>query len=91
MSMLRSIGCTLGWHSWEPLVPDVAGAHHSCLYCGKTKKVDTGKPPEAHDRGRDPLVGPSGSVAEDPAQVGVGEDPVGVEAVAHGEELVEPA
>lgn len=51
MSMLRSAMCRLGWHSWEPLVADVAGAHHSCLYCGTTKKVDTGQPPEAHDKG----------------------------------------
>lgn len=50
MSMLRTIGCKMGWHVWEPIVGDVAGAHHQCLYCGKTKRVDTGQPPEAHDK-----------------------------------------
>jgi hypothetical protein len=50
MSMLRTIGCKVGWHSWEPIVGDIAGAHHKCLYCHKTKRVDTGKPPDAHDK-----------------------------------------
>lgn len=50
MSMLQSIKCKAGWHSWEPLVGDFTGAHHSCLYCGKTKSVDTRKPPHAHDK-----------------------------------------
>lgn len=50
MSMLRTIGCKVGLHSWEPLVGDVAGAHHKCLYCGRVKRVDTGKPPDAHDK-----------------------------------------
>ena len=52
MSILRTIECHLGWHAWEPLVGDVASAHRQCLYCGKVKKVDTGQPPEAHDRFR---------------------------------------
>lgn len=53
MSMLRTIGCKVGWHSWEPLVGGAAGsAHHTCLYCHKTKGVDTGNPPEAHDKSR---------------------------------------
>lgn len=51
MSMMRTIGCKVGWHSWEPLVSDMAGeAHHRCLYCGKTKTVNTGRPPDAHDK-----------------------------------------
>lgn len=50
MSMLRTLGCKVGWHSWEPVVGDVAGAHHKCLYCGKTKRVDPGNPPDAHDK-----------------------------------------
>lgn len=50
MSMMRAIGCTVGWHNWGPVVGDVAGAHHTCLYCDKTKRVDTGTPPEAHDK-----------------------------------------
>ena len=50
MSMLRSVECKLGLHSWEPLVAEVNGAHHTCLYCGTTKRVDTGKPPDAHDK-----------------------------------------
>jgi hypothetical protein len=31
MSMVRTIGCHLGWHAWEPLVADVAGAHHHVM------------------------------------------------------------
>jgi hypothetical protein len=50
MSMLRSLGCKVGWHSWEPPVGDVSGAHLTCLYCRKEKKVDTGRPPDAHDK-----------------------------------------
>lgn len=50
MSMLRTIGCKLGWHIWEPVVGDISGAHHTCLYCHKTKQVDTGRPPDAHDK-----------------------------------------
>ncbi|GAA1948679.1 hypothetical protein GCM10009798_04830 [Nocardioides panacihumi] len=50
MSMLRAIGCKVGWHDWGPVGGDVAGAHHTCRYCDKTKRVDTGKPPEAHDK-----------------------------------------
>jgi hypothetical protein len=51
MSILRSIGCKVGWHSWEPLASDMTGeAHHKCLYCGKVKSVDTGHPPDAHDK-----------------------------------------
>ena len=38
-SILRTIECHLGWHAWEPLVVDVASAHHQCLDCGKVKKV----------------------------------------------------
>lgn len=50
MSLLRTVGCKVGWHSWEPLVGDVSGAHHTCLFCHKKKYVDTGSPPEAHDK-----------------------------------------
>ena len=44
--------------------------------------------PDAHGA-RQRLTPLAASVAEDPAQVGVGEDPVGVEPVAHREELPE--
>ena len=50
MSVFRTIGCKLGWHSWEPVVGDISGAHHTCLYCHKAKPVDTGRPPDAHDK-----------------------------------------
>jgi hypothetical protein len=50
MSLMRTVGCKLGWHAWEPVVGDVAGAHHQCLYCGTIKRVDTGHPPDAHDK-----------------------------------------
>lgn len=50
MSMLQTIRCAVGWHSWEPPVGDVGGAHHTCLYCGRTKPVNTGRPPDAHDK-----------------------------------------
>ena len=49
-SMLRTIGCKVGWHNWRPVGGNVSGAHHKCLYCHKTKRVDTGKPPDAHDK-----------------------------------------
>jgi hypothetical protein len=44
-SMLRTIGCKVGWHNWRPVGGNVSGAHHKCLYCHKTKSVGTGKPP----------------------------------------------
>ena len=50
MSMLRTIGCKVGWHRWGPIVGDVAGGHRTCLSCDKEKRVDTRKPPEAHDK-----------------------------------------
>jgi hypothetical protein len=50
MSMLRTIRCAVGWHSWEPPVGEVGGARHTCLYCGRTKAVNTGRPPDAHDK-----------------------------------------
>ena len=42
MNMMRTIGCKVGLHTWEPVVGDASGAHHKCLYCHKTKRVDTG-------------------------------------------------
>jgi hypothetical protein len=50
MTMLQDIRCTFGWHRWGPVTGDVAGAHHQCTYCGKAGFVDTGRPPDAHDK-----------------------------------------
>ena len=50
MSMLQTIRCRFGWHLWGPVSGDVAGAHHQCRACGKIKPVDTGRPPDAHDK-----------------------------------------
>lgn len=52
MNMMRTIGCKVGLHTWEPVVGNASGAHHKYLYCHKTKRVDTGKPPDAHDKSR---------------------------------------
>lgn len=58
-SMLRTIGCKVGWHTWGPVVGDVSGAHNKCLYCHKTKSVNTGKPPDGH--ASDGFMYPGGS------------------------------
>jgi hypothetical protein len=50
MNIWQSVACRLGLHSWEPPVGDTTGAHHTCLYCGRTKRVDDGRPPDAHDK-----------------------------------------
>lgn len=50
MSVLRGIGCKLGLHRWGSVTGDIAGAHHQCTHCGTVKPVDTGRPPDAHDK-----------------------------------------
>jgi len=50
MSVLRDIGCKFGLHRWGPITGDIAGAHHECTYCGRVKRIDDGRPPDAHDK-----------------------------------------
>jgi hypothetical protein len=47
-SRLRTIGCKVGLHKWEPVIADVSSAHHRCFHCHKTKHVDPRKPPDSH-------------------------------------------
>jgi hypothetical protein len=50
MYLLQGIRCALFLHRWGPATGDVAGAHHECSYCGRVRPLDTGRPPEAHDK-----------------------------------------
>ena len=49
MSAPRSFRCRLGWHSYGPIEGDDLGAHQTCAFCQRTRKVDTHQPPEMHD------------------------------------------
>lgn len=50
MYTLQAIRCKLALHHWGPVTGDVAGAHHQCTYCGRVRPLDTGRPPDAHDK-----------------------------------------
>ena len=50
MVMLQGVRCKFGWHHWGPIAGDVAGCHHECTYCRKVKPIDTGRPPDTHDK-----------------------------------------
>ncbi len=50
MSVLQSIRCKLGSHTWGVLKGDNWGGYRDCTYCGKSKRLGPTRPPEAHDK-----------------------------------------
>jgi hypothetical protein len=46
---MTNLRCLIRGHRWEPIQSDNYGAFHRCHYCGKSKRVGSGGPPDAHD------------------------------------------
>jgi hypothetical protein len=49
MSLLQDVRCKLRMHHWGPPVGDDWGAHQLCTYCGRSRRLETDQPPDAHD------------------------------------------
>ena len=49
MSMIRDFAHRLGMHNWQVPEGDDYGAHWTCSYCGKVKRLYPDGPADAHD------------------------------------------